>query len=132
MDKFGKLTTWMAAIAIVCGCLSTASAQVFTGRVDVTVEDSTGGRLPGVSVDLTGPFTQTQVTDAQGQAHFLNLQVGTYSIKATLQGFNTFASSTVQVVSGASTPITAKLGVAGTAETVNVTAFTPRSTLIGV
>ena len=89
------------------------------------MEDSTGGRLPGVSVDLTGPINQTQVTDAQGQAHFLNLPVGTYAIKAALQGFNTYSNSTVQVVSGATTPISAKLGVAGTAETINVTAATP-------
>ena len=65
-----------------------ASAQVFTGRVDVTVEDTTGGRLPGVNVDLTGPVNQTQVTDTQGQAHFLNLPVGTDSIKTSLAGFN--------------------------------------------
>jgi hypothetical protein len=120
-----KFITWLSAIVLAFGCVSTASAQVFTGRVDVTVEDSTGGRLPGVSVDLTGPITQTQVTDAQGQAHFLNLPVGTYAIKASLQGFNAFANNTVQVVSGASTPISARLGVAGTAETVNVTAATP-------
>ena len=123
--QIGKLTTWLAAIVIAFGCVSTASAQVFTGRVDVTVEDSTGGRLPGVAVDLTGPINQTQVTDAQGQAHFLNLPVGTYAIKASLEGFNPFATSTVQVVSGASTPIAARLGVAGTAETITVTAATP-------
>ena len=121
----GKLTTWLAAIVIAFGCVSTASAQVFTGRVDVTMEDSTGGRLPGVTVDLTGPINQAQVTDAQGQAHFLNLPVGTYAIKAALQGFNSFAVNTVQVVSGASTPIAARLGVAGTAETITVTAATP-------
>ena len=80
------ITTWLAAIVIALGCVSTASAQVFTGRVDVTIEDSTGGRLPGVTVDLTGPINQTQVTDAQGQAHFLNLPVGTYAIKAALPG----------------------------------------------
>ncbi len=109
----GKITTWFTAVAIALGCVSTASAQVFTGRVDVTIEDSTGGRLPGVNVDLTGPINQTQVTDAQGQAHFLNLPVGTYAVKAALQGFNTFVNNTVQVVSGASTPISARLGVAG-------------------
>jgi hypothetical protein len=113
------------AVAIAVGCVPAASAQVFTGRVEVTVEDSTGGRLPGVSVDLTGPINQTQVTDAQGQARFLNLPVGTYAVKASLQGFNAFVNNTVQVVSGAATPISAKLGVAGTAETVNVTAATP-------
>jgi carboxypeptidase family protein/TonB-dependent receptor-like protein len=122
--KIAQLTTWLA-IVIALGGVSTASAQVFTGRVEVTVEDSTGGRLPGVNVDLTGPINQTQVTDAQGQARFLNLPVGTYAIKASLQGFNTFANSTVQVVSGAATPISARLSVAGTSETVNVTAATP-------
>jgi len=121
----GKVTTWLVAVAIAVGCVSAASAQVFTGRVEVTVEDSTGGRLPGVSVDLTGPINQTQVTDAQGQARFLNLPVGTYAVKASLQGFNAFVNNTVQVVSGSATPISAKLGVAGTAETVNVTAATP-------
>ncbi len=121
----GKLTTWLAAAFVVVGCASIASAQVFTGRIEVTVEDSTGGRLPGVTVDLTGPIAQTQVTDTQGQARFLNLPVGTYAVKASLAGFNTFANNTVQVVSGSATPISAKLGVAGTTETVNVTAATP-------
>ena len=123
--RISSFTTWLATLIVAVGCVSTASAQVFTGRVDVTVEDATGGRLPGVSVDLTGPINQSQVTDAQGQAHFLNLPVGSYAIKAALQGFNTFANSSVQVVSGASTPITARLGLAGTAETINVTAATP-------
>jgi hypothetical protein len=121
----GRVTTWLVAVAMTVGCVSAASAQVFTGRVEVTVEDATGGRLPGVNVDLTGPINQTQVTDAQGQARFLNLPVGTYAVKASLQGFNAFVNNTVQVVSGAATPISAKLGVAGTAETVNVTAATP-------
>jgi hypothetical protein len=105
----GKRVTWLAALIIALGFVSTASAQVFTGRVDVTVEDSTGGRLPGVTVELTGPVNQSQVTDAQGQARFLNLPVGTYAIKATLSGFNAFTNNTVQVVSGASTPIAARL-----------------------
>ncbi|HZR23084.1 MAG TPA: TonB-dependent receptor [Vicinamibacterales bacterium] len=102
-----------------------ASAQVFTGRIDVTVEDSTGGRLPGVSVDLSGPVSQTQVSDAQGEAHFLNLPVGTYSVKASIQGFNPYTNNQVVVATGAATPLAVRLGVAGTAETVNVTAATP-------
>jgi hypothetical protein len=123
--KIGKHAAWFAAAVFVFGIASTASAQVFTGRVDVTVEDSTGGRLPGVSVDLTGPATQTQVTDAQGQAHFLNLPVGTYTVKATLSGFNNFTNNQVVVATGAATPLMVRMGVAGTAETVNVTAATP-------
>jgi hypothetical protein len=91
----------------------------------VTLEDTTGGRLPGVSVDLTGPVNQNQVSDANGEAHFLNLPVGIYTVKATLSGFNEFTNANVQVATGAATPIAVKMGVAGTSETVNVTAATP-------
>src|SRR5262245_3530776 len=116
---------WLAIVAVTIGGASTASAQVFTGRIDVTIEDATGGRLPGVNVDLTGPVNQSQISDAAGQAHFLNLPVGTYTVKASLSGFNPFTNSSVQVATGAATPLAVKLAVAGTAETVNVTAATP-------
>ena len=125
MKRNRKLVAWFAALVMVLGVVSTASAQIFTGRVDVTIEDTTGGRLPGVSVDLTGPVNQTQVSDAQGQVHFLNLPVGTYAIKASLSGFNPYNNPEVAVASGSATPVAIKLGVAGTAETVNVTAATP-------
>jgi len=123
--KTSKLAALGAAFALVLGFVSTASAQVFTGRIDVTIEDSTGGRLPGVSVDLSGPSAQNKVSDANGEAHFLNLPVGVYTVKATLSGFNPFTNANVQVATGAATPIVVKLGVAGTSETVNVTAATP-------
>src|SRR5207344_608622 len=94
-----RFTTWLATLVVSFVVVATASAQVFTGRVDVTIEDLTGGRLPGVTVDLTGPIDQTQITDPQGQAHFLNLPVGTYAVKAALRGFNSYANNKVQVVS---------------------------------
>jgi len=120
-----KLAAPLAAAAIICGFAVGASAQVFTGRIDITVEDSTGGRLPGVNVDLTGPVNQTQVTDVQGQAHFLNLPVGAYAVKTKIAGFNPYANTNVRVVSGTSVNLPIRLAVAGTAETVNVTAATP-------
>ena len=123
--KTNKLTAVAAALCLALAFAATASAQVFTGRVDITIEDSTGGRLPGVNVDITGPANQTQVTDAQGQAHFLNLPVGTYTVKANLSGFNPYSNANVQVATGGATPIAIKLAVAGTQETVTVTAATP-------
>jgi Carboxypeptidase regulatory-like domain/TonB-dependent Receptor Plug Domain len=123
--QIGTRTLWIAALIAALAPASTASAQVFTGRIDVTVEDSTGGRLPGVNVEVAGPVNQIQVSDPRGQAHFLNLPVGTYAVKADLSGFNPYSNSTVQVVSGSSTPLAIRLNVAGTAETVNVTAATP-------
>ena len=121
----GRLAALISALALVVSFVSTASAQVFTGRIDVTVEDSTGGRLPGVNVDVTGPVTQNQITDAQGQAHFVNMTVGTYTVKATLSGFNAYTNNQVVVAAGAGTPVSVRMSVAGTQETVNVTAATP-------
>ena len=95
-----------AALALALGLAASARAQVFTGRVDVIVEDATGGRLPGVTVDLTGPVFQTQVTDAQGQAHFLNLPVGTYAVKVDARrGSTPTPTATSRSLSGASTPL---------------------------
>src|SRR5262245_8268008 len=105
--------TLFAALALVFGCVPVASAQVFTGRIDITVEDGTGARLPGVAVDLAGPVNQTQVTDGQGQAHFLSLNVGTYSLRASLAGFTAYLNAEVIVQAGAATPVLARLGVAG-------------------
>src|SRR2546422_957193 len=78
--KTQKLSLVTAALVLVLGFASTTSAQVFTGRIDVTIVHATGGRLPVVNVDLTGRINQTQVTDAQGQAHFLSLTPGTYTV----------------------------------------------------
>src|SRR3954469_2374851 len=117
-------TAAAAALTPAWGLAAPARAQVFTGRIDVSIEDPTGARLPGVTVELTGPVAQTQVADAQGQAHFLNLPVGTYTVKATLPGFTPSTSSNVEVLSGASTPLVARLGVSGAPEMVNVVAVT--------
>jgi hypothetical protein len=119
------LATLLTALGLAAGLVPTASAQSFTGRIDVAIEDSTGERLSGVSVELTGPITQGQTSDAQGQAHFLNLPVGQYAVRASLTGFNPYSNANVQVASGAATPINARLGAAGTAETVSVMAATP-------
>ena len=61
-----------------------AAAQVYTGRIDVTVSDATGGVLPGVTVSIAGPQNVTVVTDDKGEAHFLNLAPGTYAVTLEL------------------------------------------------
>lgn len=122
---FPRLAIGFALFVLAIGHAATASAQGFTGRIDVTIEDATGGRLPGVNIEISGPANQSQITDVQGQAHFLNLPVGVYSVKASLAGFNPYSNANVQVAASQATPLTARLGVAGTAETVNVMAVSP-------
>ena len=124
MNRMRTLIT-LATVSVLAIGSSTAFAQVFTGRVDVTIEDATGGRMPGVLVELTGPGAQSEVSDAQGQAHFLNMPVGTYTLKASLPGFNPFTNNEVQVATGAATPLMIRLAVAGLPEMINVTAVSP-------
>ena len=111
------LAAWLPAVP--------SNAQNFTGRIDVVVTDATGGVLPGVNVQIAGPMNQTAVTDTRGEAHFLNLNVGNYTVNASLQGFQPWKSEGVQVVAGGAVPLNVKLGIAGAQETVMVTAESP-------
>ena len=120
MTRRNKMAAVAAAVLLALGLAAPARAQVFTGRVDVAIEDPTSARLPGANVDLDGPVSYTQVSDAHGQAHFLNLPVGTYSVRVTLPGFTSSTNSHVEVLSGASTPLLLRMAVAGAPETVNV------------
>src|SRR5690606_25675022 len=97
-----------------------ASAQVYTGRIDMTVADSTGAVLPGVTVELSGAANRTAVSDANGEVRFLNLPPGTYTVTAKLQGFNDYTNTSVAIAAGQSVPLRVTMGVAGMAEGVEV------------
>ena len=94
----GKVTTWLVAVAIAVGCVSAASAQVFTGRIDVTVEDATGGRLPGVTVDHHRP-RHPDASDRRAGPGALPQPAGRYlqPSRRTLPGFNAYTTRNVQV-----------------------------------
>ncbi|MBI2835403.1 MAG: TonB-dependent receptor [Acidobacteria bacterium] len=91
----------------------------------MTAIDATSAVLPGVNVDVAGPLNQSAVTDTQGEAHFLNLPVGTYTVKATLAGFLDYVNNNVPVGAGAGVPLRVTMRVAGVAEQVEVTAESP-------
>lgn len=123
--RFRMAKTMVLCVALLVAYAIPSSAQVFTGRIDATVTDSTGAVLPGVTVDVSGPQKSTGVTDAKGEAHFLNLAPGTYTVSTKLQGFNDYLNKNVQVVTGASAALAIKLGVAGVSTQVEVTAASP-------
>ena len=105
---------------------SPAVAQVNVGRIDLTVEDTTGAVLPGAAVAIAGPQDRSNIfTDVQGEAHLLRLPVGTYEVSVTLPGFRAYVDTAVQVRAAASTPLVATLSVGGIDETVMVTGTAP-------
>jgi carboxypeptidase family protein/TonB-dependent receptor-like protein len=130
MEKMRMRTSRLAGLCLgfvfaTALATSSANAQVYTGRIDVTVNDATGAVLPGVTVEVTGPQNATAVTDAQGAAHFLNLAPGNYKVKASLSGFGDYNNTNVPVGAGVSVPLRVTLAVGGVAQNVEVTAESP-------
>ena len=119
------LTTLLAALVLTLGLAATAFAQSSTGRIDVTVEDPAGKRLPGVSVELIGPVTRKLASDGQGQAHFLSLPVGQYGVAAAMAGFSPYANTSVRVSAGTATSVLARLSAAGAADVVHAADAAP-------
>jgi hypothetical protein len=123
--RFRMVKAMVLCAALIAAYAAPSSAQDFTGRIDAAVADSTGAVLPGVIVAITGPQNSNTVTDAKGEAHFLNLAPGTYTVTAKLQGFADYTNKSVPVVAAGSTPLPIKLGVAGVTSQVEVTAGAP-------
>ena len=119
----------LARLAVLCASVLTlavpAAAQVYTGRIDITVTDSTGAILPGATVTISGPRDATAVSDASGEVHFLNLPPGTYVVNAKLEGFGEYINKNVPVVAGGGVPLKVALAVGGVTQSVDVTAETP-------
>ncbi|MBI3492200.1 MAG: carboxypeptidase regulatory-like domain-containing protein, partial [Acidobacteria bacterium] len=114
-SQIGKRVVLLAALTILGG-IGRLSAQVYTGRIDVVVEDSAGKKLAGVSVSVTGPMEATQISDVFGQAHFLNLPIGLFTVKGTMPGLTPFSSDRVEVVAGVATAVRVYLAAASNAD----------------
>ena len=104
-----------------------ASAQDAT--IAGTVTDTTGGILPGVTVEAqdAAGSAQVTVTDGTGQFTFSGLVPGTYDVTFTLSGF-TAPAQVVEVRGGATVALDVEMAV-GRAEQVVVvgTRAQPRS-----
>jgi carboxypeptidase family protein/TonB-dependent receptor-like protein len=119
----------LVLIGLSCLCAAAlatpAGAQVYTGRIDVTIKDSTGATLPGVTVEAAGTQTATAVTDQQGEAHFVNLAPGRYTVTAKLSGFAEYRNEDVPVNAGSIVALPVTMNVGGLAEKVDVISETP-------
>jgi hypothetical protein len=104
------------------------SAQEQTGALQGVVKDSSGGVLPGATVEAknlsTGALLST-VTGSNGIFRFPSLPPGRYDVTATLQGFATAKTPGVVVALGQLLTVDLALGVASVSETVQVTGEVP-------
>src|SRR5262245_11761562 len=92
----------LAGVLTLALCAMPAIAQETRGAIEGTVVDSSGGVLPGVTVQSTSAAgaVQSTVTDAKGIYRFPALIPGTYTVTSTLSGFSTAKAENIKVVLG--------------------------------
>ncbi|HXW07829.1 MAG TPA: TonB-dependent receptor [Vicinamibacterales bacterium] len=101
-------------------------AQETTGALEGVVRDAAGAVLPGVSIEVTGPVgTITTVTNDRGEYRLPRLPTGRYTVRASLASFLP-GNAVVDLTVGTTARTEFVLQLAGLAETVEVTAETPR------
>jgi Carboxypeptidase regulatory-like domain/TonB-dependent Receptor Plug Domain len=93
------------------------------------VRDTTGGVLPGVSVEASSEAliekTRTVVTDGQGQYRFVDLRPGDYIVTFTLAGFNTIRREGINLPADFVASLNVDMRVGALEETLTVTGDTP-------
>ena len=125
--RAGGATMWTAAILCTLLLLPTAARGQgsATAMVRGTIQDTSGGVLPGATVTLTNVGTKsvnTATSDDRGQYLFAGVFPGTYNLKVELSGFKTYEQKSVPLSPNDARGIDVKLDVGQQSETVTVTA----------
>jgi Protein of unknown function (DUF2012). len=98
--RFRSMRSLLLHSLFICAVPGRAAAQVLYGSVVGDVKDSSGAAMPGATVLVTNNntgFKREAVTDGVGHFNLADLPAGTYSLKATQQGFRTFEQTQVTV-----------------------------------
>jgi len=123
-DKRSSIIGLIAVVIV--GWAATAQAQsAFTG----VVRDTSGGVLPGVTVEAQSPVliegTRSATTDASGAYRIVDLRPGTYTIAFSLPGFKTARFEGVELRTDFTATFNANLEVGALEESVTVTGASP-------
>jgi carboxypeptidase family protein/TonB-dependent receptor-like protein len=99
------------------------------GGIAGVVRDSSGGVLPGVTVEASSSALIERVrsvaTDAEGQYKIIELRPGTYVVTFTLAGFSTLKREGIELSAGFTATVNAELRVGALEETVIVSGQSP-------
>lgn len=122
------MRSWVRLMLAVALAVSGALAQVSTGTIVGSVEDSSGAVIPDAEVHIklvaTGELRSTR-TNGQGEFNVPFLQPGGYSITASAGGFKTKTLSGITLRVDQTANLTIALEVGASSETVEVTSAAP-------
>ncbi len=120
------------AIAALSGLVGTAWGQATTS-LRGTVTDPTGGAVSGATVTLTNTeskITRTATTTEDGAYQFTFVSPGTYSLKITATGFQTYERASVSLLVSTPATINAELKLGSTTDVVHVSTEEPALNLV--
>ncbi|HEY6509042.1 MAG TPA: carboxypeptidase-like regulatory domain-containing protein, partial [Vicinamibacterales bacterium] len=94
-----------------------------------TVRDTSGGVLPGVTVEAASGAliekTRAAVSSASGQFRITDLPSGTYRVTFTLPGFATIQRDGIELAGSFTATINVEMRVGGLEETITITGEAP-------
>jgi hypothetical protein len=122
VNRFPRLVSLVGLSA--CCLLGTLAAwAAITGSISGVVTDPSGAVVPGVTVVATSVSTNVQstaVTDSKGFYRFATLNVDTYNVTASQQGFRDYAQTGVKIDANSALRIDITMQLGTVTNTVSV------------
>ena len=123
-NRFNKINACLIALLALLLMSAAAFGQGGAASLSGTIQDASGGVLPGASVVVrnvdTGIETRATSND-RGIYNFPNLPVGTYELTADAAGFSRSTRSGIRLTVGATGRMDVSMAVAGTVTEIAVT-----------
>jgi hypothetical protein len=124
-----RLRVCVLMVSLVCLAALPSTAWAQNGTISGLVTDTTGGILPGVTVEAASPVlisgTVTAVSDSAGRYTVTNLRPGTYSVTFSLDGFNKLIREGLILSGDAALQVNAQMQVGALEQSITVTGESP-------
>ncbi|HXI14353.1 MAG TPA: TonB-dependent receptor [Thermoanaerobaculia bacterium] len=128
MKKFRQFSSsWLFTVLALIAVAMPVAAQEQTGGIEGVVSDSSGGVVPGVTVEVSssGIGTVVAVSDSRGTYRFPRLPSGVYNVKAELSGYTPAEARNVEVTLGKMATQNLQLSLGSLTESITVTSDAP-------